>query len=413
MEQPKRPSCWEYPKKSGIRIRTIANLHAGSEFGLSYLVEVPARLTGASRLRRQFKALQDAEQWADETLHGIRKQGEAFFRLSDQERHEVVSNAPLLRSHGLTLTEAVQFAVKHLCPEGRNKTVSATVAELVASKQQRHERGDLREQSFRDFKFRTERFAAAFPDKLIVEISVSEIKAWLIAQDLSGRSNQNYLSAVGEVFKYATQRRYITSSPLNSLVDTDRKELCGSPSRQSEPGILTPAEAQRLLVAALANPGLELLGAVTLALFCGLRTEELKRLDWDSVRLVENTPFVTIGASIAKKRRIRHVDIPPNAAQWLALVPKRQGPVSRNAHFNDHQKRFQKLLAYAGFKTWKPNAMRHSFGTYHYALHNDSLATARLLGHKASDQVLFDHYRALATGSEGKTYFAIKPKFTP
>jgi integrase len=118
---------------------------------------------------------------------------------------------------------------------------------------------------------------------------------------------------------------------------------------------------------------------------------------------------VTVGASIAKKRRIRHVEIPANALQWLSLVPDRTGPVSRNAHFNDHQKRFKKLLKQAGFKKWEPNAMRHSFGTYHYALHRDPLETARLLGHKASDEVLFAHYRALATQDTGTAFFLIEP----
>ena len=54
--------------------------------------------------------------------------------------------------------------------------------------------------------------------------------------------------------------------------------------------------------------------------------------------------------------------------------------------------------------------MRHSFGSYWYALTGDSLRTASLLGHKSNDQVLFDHYRALTTKAEAEKYFAIIPK---
>ena len=126
----------------------------------------------------------------------------------------------------------------------------------------------------------------------------------------------------------------------------------------------------------------------------------------------ESPAVVTIGAKIAKKRRIRHVEIPDIATQWLTLVPSRSGAVSSNQHFNDHQKRFKKLLKLAGFKTWETNAMRHSFGSYHYALHGNALETARLLGHKSSDQVLFDHYRALATKSQATKYFSIQPQDT-
>ena len=80
------------------------------------------------------------------------------------------------------------------------------------------------------------------------------------------------------------------------------------------------------------------------------------------------------------------------------------------------------MLRAAGFGTvddkgvwksgWDANAMRHSFGSYHYALYGNPLETARLLGHKASDQVLFDHYRALATKSDGAHYFSVQPKPT-
>ena len=402
-------SSWEYPKKSGIRIREILNNNGGDAFGASYLVTVPAKLTGKLRERRQFKHREEAENWADDTLTGCRKQGEDFFSLSDDERREVAVALPMLREHGISLDEAIRFAVKHLRPEGRTKTVTDIVAELTASKEQRHLRGDLRERGYRDFRLRADRFSESFQDRVAADVTGSDIKAWLISLGLGVRSNKNYLSVVGEVFKLAAQRRYVAFSPLDELTDIDRKELCGRSDDGKEPSILTPSEAERLLVAASTHPELEMLGAVTLALFCGLRTEEIKRLDWDAVKLSESPAIVTIGSKIAKKRRIRHVEIPANAVRWLLLVSNRSGSVSSNLHFNDHQKRFKKLLGLAGFKTWEANAMRHSFGSYHYAVHGNALETARLLGHKASDQILFDHYRALATKKQGAAYCSIQP----
>jgi integrase len=410
---------WEYPKKSGIHIREILNATGGDAFGASYMVTVPAKLTGKLRERKQFARREAAEDWADKTFLGYRKQGEDFFALTEEERREVAANLPFLRKHGISIAEAVRLAVKHLRPEGRTKTVRQVVEDLVASKAQRFERGDLRERSYRDFRYRTLKFAEAFEGRIASEVSGQEIKEWLSALEIGSRSNKNYLAVVGEVFKYATQKHYVAFSPLDDLTDIDRKELCGGGADVREPSILTPAEAERLLNAALEHPDLGLLGAVTLALFCGLRTEELKRLEWSQVRLTESPPLVTIGAKIAKKRRIRHVEIPANAVQWLSLVADRTGQVTRNDHFNDFQKRFRHLQCFAGFgekdakgewhSTWENNAMRHSFGSYHYALHGNPLETSRLLGHKASDQVLFDHYRALATKAQAEAYFAICP----
>jgi len=400
---------WEYPKKSGIRFSEILNKNSNETFGCSYRVNVPPKITGKLRLRRQFTNKEDAENWANEMFTGSKAHGHDFFDLNDTDRRQVRVVLPILKKHGLSLDEVVKYGVKHIRPEGRGKTLHDVIFELVSSKELRFKRGDLRDRSFKDFKQRADKFGLAMHGRLISEISVKEIKGWLIELKLSNRSNQNYISVLGEIFKYATQCKYIGSSPIDELTDTDRRELCGTTGEAKEPSILTPTQAEKLLITAYEHPKLKLLGAVTLALFCGLRTEELKRLDWVSVKLNDKPATVTIGAKIAKKRRIRHVDIPNNALQWLKLVHSKQGFVSKNEHYNDHQKRFKKLLKLAEFEKWESNAMRHSFGSYHYALHNDPLETARLMGHKASDQVLFDHYRALATKAQANSYFAIIP----
>lgn len=400
---------WEYPKRSGIRIREILNLTSGESFGGSFLVTVPAKLTGKLRERKQFASKADAETWADQQFTGFRKQGQDFFALTDDERREIGANMPLLRKHGVSLSEAVRFAIKHLRPEGRGKTVRQVVDELIASKTQRFERGDLRERSHQDFCQRANRLADGLGGRIASEVSAQDIKAWVAGMENGVRSNKNYLAIIGEVFKFAAQKRYVAFSPLDHLTDVDRKEICGGSVQAREPSILTPADAERLLNAALAHPELDLLGAITLALFCGLRTEEIKRLEWKHVRLFESPAVVTIGAKIAKKRRIRHVDIPATALLWLSLVPSRKGQVTRSGHTNDYQLRFRELLGHAKFTDWETNAMRHSFGSYHYALHGNPLETSRQLGHKASDQVLFDHYRALATKAQAEAYFAITP----
>jgi co-chaperonin GroES (HSP10) len=51
--------------------------------------------------------------------------------------------------------------------------------------------------------------------------------------------------------------------------------------------------------------------------------------------------------------------------------------------------------------------MRHSFGSYHYALYGDSVATSRELGHKTGDDILFSHYRALVSQEDAEEYFSI------
>lgn len=189
---------------------------------------------------------------------------------------------PLLREHGISIVDAIQFAIKRMRPEGRTKTMRSVIEELITSKAQRFERGDLRERSYQDFNHRGQRFASGFEGRFVGDVSAADLKLWVNGLKQGPRTNKNYLAVVGEVFRYATQKRYVPSSPLDDFTDVDRKELCGNGTNAKEPSILTPDQAERLLNAALANPDLDLLGAVTLALFCGLRTEEIKRLEWDT-----------------------------------------------------------------------------------------------------------------------------------
>ena len=400
---------WEYPKNSGIWIKEILNSHSRGTFNGALQVVIPAKLTGRLRERKQFKTRAEAEACADEAYSGHTKQGQDFFKPTLQDRRELITHIPALREKKLTVSEALTFALKHLLPAGRDKTLRAIADELIASKRVRYQEGHLRELSFKDFSLRAQKIAVGFEGRLASDITSADVITWVSSLKLGIRSNKNYLAALAEILKFARQKRYISTSPMDELTEEERKRFFGEHLQGKEPAILTPEEAERLLKAALAHPELDLLGAVTLALFCGIRTGELKRLNWDQVKLEETPAIVTVGAAIAKKRRVRNVDLPANAVSWLLLVKKRTGPVARNTHHNDYQKRFKKLLKFAEFESWEVNAMRHSFGSYHFALHGNSLETSRQLGHKANDQVLFDHYRALATRALAERYFGIKP----
>jgi integrase len=413
---------WEFPKKSGIWIREFLYTHTfkGKQGTYSaYQVTVPAKITGKTRKRKQCNTIIEAQKFATQILAGYKKQGEDYFRATDDERKEFSTGIPKLRENGITLTEAIEFAIKRLRPKGGERSVSGAVDELVASKKLRLERGDLRERSYKDFKNRASKFSTAFDGLPIKELALDSITDWLLGLELEPRTTKNYLSIISEVLKYAYQKQYIAESPLERLTDSDRKELIGNSNSESQPSILSLEESKRLLESALAHSELDLLGPVVLGLFCGIRIEELKRLNWANVRDQEDRPFVTISAEMAKKRRIRNIDIPKVALKWLSLIKVREGVVARGKHHDDYRRRFNQLLQSGGFghtdekgkwvSDWETNAMRHSFGSYHYALHGNPLETSRQLGHKSNDQVLFDHYRALATKEQGEAFFSIVP----
>lgn len=412
---------WEHPKKSGIFIRPViySKVSNGKEtLYTSYQVNVPAEVTGTIRKRRRCKDKAKAEEYAAKEYRGSRKNGEVYFKATENERLEFGICLPKLREKGISLTEAVDFALVHLRPKGGDRTLKQVVDEMNESRKKRFERGSLRKTSYDDFLWKSNRFADSFPELPVNRLTKEDVVDWIEDVGGSPRTNKNFLATVSHIFKHSVQSRYVVASPVDYLTDQERKALCAGNDDDKEPSILTISETERLLNTAVEHPELNMLGAVVLGLFCGIRTSELKLLTWSSVRDDEQNPFVTIASSIAKKRRIRNVDIPRNALAWLTLCDRKHDRVAFSPINDDFHRRFRLLRMHAGFgknvegkwkSTWGNNAMRHSFGTYHFAKHGDSMETSRLMGHKGNDEVLFSNYRALAKREDGDAFFEIKP----
>lgn len=410
---------WIHPKDSGIRIREKINTSGKDAFGISYAVTIPSKVSGAARIRKQFNEKFKAEGWAASQWNGYQDQGKVFFDSTSQERNEFANVLPKLRERGISLSEAVEFALPRLRPSGGDRTFSEVIKEIKAEKLEMLKSGTLRENSEKAFRLRSQKVEDAFGASLVRDLTLEEAKNWIVSLDLAPRTKKNELNCLSEILLHSVARKYVSENVLDGLTRSDRSRLYGV-DEDREPEILNPEEADSLIRAAHKHKKLDLLAAVTLGLFCGIRTEEIKKLEWQDIHLDEG--FVTIGRDIAKKRSIRNVTLCDNAQKWLSLCTDKTGFVTRSDFFCDYDRRFNKLLRNAGFtekieedgKTiekvvWKKNAMRHSFGTYHFALHGDSIKTSNELGHRQGDGVLFSHYRALATKKQAEKYFGIVP----
>ena len=414
---------YEYPKNSGIKISLVSNQSNGirvsaREVSQSYRVTIPARLASGKRKITQYKSEKDAKSFAKQEWDNFRTLGEDFSDLSKEERKQAVEAWKLAKKNDLQLINIVKFGVERMCPEGGVKRLHEVVSEFVQIKERRNAKGDLKERSLRDARARAKMLSNLLGNLKVNEVSGKNLKNALLGIGKSFRTLKNYRSIWSEIFKFAKQRKYILDNPFDDLSKEDVKEIVGSGDDWNPPGILELNEAELLLNTALANPELKLLPAVVLGLFCGIRTEEIKQLKWKNLKLDDSSPHLVVPREIAKKRRMRHVQIPSNAKEWLLQCHDRTGTIVENRFENDYQRRFRSLMFKCGFiqkekgnlkSKWKRNAMRHSFGTYHFALHGDSMKTSIEMGHKTGDDVLFEHYRSLATHADAKAYFDIRP----
>ncbi|HND62984.1 MAG TPA: tyrosine-type recombinase/integrase [Opitutaceae bacterium] len=438
---------WYWLDDPRVTIRERLN----SSGGVGYRVTLPKKLTGGRVLFLQSRDFEEAKKIARSKGREFRESRSTALILPDDKKLQAASAVRILAEHGLSLgldevarqycmadsalrdtrlslpdaakllavalglvqpigqplLKVLEFAVARLRPAGGTKTLAELATEMIEIKRGWHARGDLRDASIRDFENRASRISDDIGSFPLPELTKQNLYDWLHGLALAPRTKKNYRMVLAELLSYAKQKRYLVANPFEEFTRQDIKEIEGTGGEFRQPAILTPRDAKKLLTIAFKHPEWDLGAAVVLGLFGGIRTEELKRLTWDAVRLDEDQPFVVIGPEIAKKRRIRNVPLPPCAVAWLKRWP-RGAKVTRSSHANDYQKHFKKLCAEAEIN-WDANAMRHSFGSYHYAAYGNSIETARILGHKTDDAVLFAHYRALATKEQGLAYFEIYP----
>lgn len=339
--------------------------------------------------KREFFATEDDAVTARRAALDTAKQhGAAALSLSHQDRIAFCLARDRLAKIGLTIDQAVAFTEKHhewLDPVPFSEAIEKLVAVKAAT--------DKAPEYVRKLKSNIESLQA-FCSKELIQVTRDDIEAWLYGNAWSPATIRNKRIDVQTFFRFAMARRWIVTNPADKL---EPVELPDAP-----PGILTVDQCSALMRATWP----EVRAIVALNLFCGLRPEECVQIAPEMLQLARG--YVEVPAAVAKSKRRRLVDISSNAKQWLktaaALQPRspkwyaRQLPSLREAA--------SKFLGRP--MPWPKNCLRHSFASYHLAMHGSAEKTALQMGHRSTD-MLFRHYRELVTKEDALQFWAIDP----
>lgn len=145
-----------------------------------------------------------------------------------------------------------------------------------------------------------------------------------------------------------------------------------------------------------------LVPGIMLQLFCGVRTEEIKRLEWSAIRKSGKGHIVDISEQVSKTGERRVIDWWPKAMSRM--------PISKTGRVAVNYSRRKSFLVLKCRETkpdfkWGQNALRHSYGTYGCAYFQSAARIALLMGHRDSD-TLFRSYREYVSQADGRKYFA-------
>ena len=168
-----------------------------------------------------------------------------------------------------------------------------------------------------DLRHRVNRFKRAFRGRIVAGVTSQEVASWVFGLKCGAQTKVNYRRAIHNFLAFCVSRNYAASNPLSDVAHIK--------VTRGEPGILSVAEATRLLTAC---PD-EILAAVAIGLFAGLRAE-IGRLDWQCVDL--GRLHIEVRAATSKTAQRRFVTISENLAAWLRLWRRLRNPAPTGHH---------------------------------------------------------------------------------
>ena len=318
----------------------------------------------------------------------------------------------------------------------------------------------------RDRKSRLTRFARDHADLHVSDVTTGLVQSWLETMrdtlGLSAQSIDNYRRALSPFFRFCRRRHWRLDNPMEDI------ERIALPKK--EPVYFTVNEVREILAMAMAHPELDLLGYFALALFAGVRPDELgreekqdidrRRLDWNDVDFGERLIDVpAVVSKIAERRLIEGragssdegreftEPLPETLWPWLELARRKPfGQFMPRAERADAwrrcggggngrkataflprqgrlftakgrqlgrvaplgiERRLKRLRTLLSFG-WKQDGLRHSFATYHYARHRNAALTAHFLGHHDVGLV-YSTYRGVVREAEATKFWALTP----
>ena len=274
-------------------------------------------------------------------------------------------------------------------PTGQESTVRAIVALYLAAKKSAVGPGQ-----HKLARIHLGKLVARFGSYPVNGVRALDCRDWLDAMDCAQRTRHGVFALCRSFWRWAVRYDYADRSPFDKMEFVAKGE--------APKAILAPGQMRSLLKT---NEPHYMRAWIVLGGFCGLRTEEMFRMDWGAVNV--RTKEIHVAPGVIKRTRgvrERYVAIPANALRMLKKLPRegRVIPVSKTT-FLVHAARLAGIL---GEKHWPRNCLRHSAASYHLAAGEDAGKTAHFLGHTSS-QTVFSNYARAVTKQAAREWWGI------
>lgn len=241
-----------------------------------------------------------------------------------------------------------------------------------------------------------DRFSSFFSGR-ISDLTMADAKEWIFSLNFAPITVRNHKKTCSAFFSWCIKQGYVRK---NIFSDVEIPDVI-----MPEPAILTVDQTKAMFKAALEYYP-DTLAYLALSAFAGIRSSACARLEMKHIDFQQRG--ILIRAEAAKNKRRIFIDgHPDNLWEWLEFA-KKTAPEGFSLSKRMWDRRKEQLAEKTGFQM-PHNALRHSFCSYHVALHGDAGKTATLLTHRGNVAILYEHYKGNAPKAEAACYFNITP----
>ena len=365
------------------------------------------------RERLFFKTEQDALVQADTWARELENQGIEAMAFPTELRMQATEALRRLEPYDASIREAVDHYIAWRELQKRNEaamTVSACLDEWLKSKRTEFDAGHLAPTSFQELKSKSKPIRAAFGNRRITEIDEDAVHSFIDSLPHAPRGKLNIRTKLTQFLNYCRRRKWIDRNPAEMVkVRVGTKDI----------EILSPHDVEKLLAAATGSAFRgSILPYIAISIFGGLRPGEAEQLRWEFIHF--ETGEIEVLGKTSKTRETRFVRMENTLISWLKSLPRKaRGPIVGT----NFQMEWKTVRGAAGYKVqlpkhkhekevatkpWPKDVLRHTFGSYWLAKHQDRARLAEQMGNTV--QVIKAHYKRAIPAAEAEKFWAILPK---
>ena len=278
-------------------------------------------------------------------------------------------------SHRKDVAEVIAGQIEEQLNQGRYDPQLMTVSEFLREFLSGVE-AERSHRTFQGYRQTCDAFSKDYGALLLANVTPGDVQQFLLS--LSGKASATkarQLRELSAAFNSALKWGYIERNPCKAV------HVPRTP--QNPPRILDKTEARRLLEAAEDTP---FYGVIAVALYAGLRREEIVWLEWDDVDLEKGQIYVRNKAGHPlKDYEARTVPMPPGLVVILSTLERQGNWVfvsSKGARRSADQlsRRLKPIFRKAGIEGGL-HRLRHTYASHLVMAGVDLVSVQKLLGH--------------------------------